>query len=207
MYHLLEREKFFQESNPKMIYSRGMLPVGNKFYDALFFFYHGWLAGLQLYRDARNNPISETVILANMQKKYPNVTFNRDIAAQKYIQYIRSQARKTKKSKIFLKTSPTLTTKTWQPWIFAVGTEFQIEIWRELLKIPVGETRTYQDIAKQIGKPKHMRAIGGANNANPVVYFIPCHRVINHKGNIGGYAYGINCKRDFLSAEGVAISA
>lgn len=67
------------------------------------------------------------------------------------------------------------------------GTEFQKTVWNELCKIPYGETRSYGYIAQNIGKPKASQAIGQANKVNKIPIFIPCHRVINKSGNIGGY--------------------
>lgn len=82
------------------------------------------------------------------------------------------------------------------------GTEFQVKVWRELLKIPFGETKCYGDIAKSIGKPKASRAIGGAANKNPVMILIPCHRVIGKSGSMTGFACGIGVKKQLLRLEG-----
>ena len=68
------------------------------------------------------------------------------------------------------------------------GTEFQIEVWKELSKIPKGEVRTYKQIAKSIGKPKSSRAVANACAKNPYPIVIPCHRVIRSDGLIGGYS-------------------
>lgn len=68
------------------------------------------------------------------------------------------------------------------------GTEFQKAVWQALLEIPYGETRTYKDIATQIGRPKAVRAVGQANRANPIAIIVPCHRVIGAGGGLVGYA-------------------
>jgi O-6-methylguanine DNA methyltransferase len=68
------------------------------------------------------------------------------------------------------------------------GTEFQKAVWQALLEIPYGETRTYKDIAMQIGRPKAVRAVGQANRANPIAIIVPCHRVIGAGGELVGYA-------------------
>ena len=81
------------------------------------------------------------------------------------------------------------------------GTAFQQAVWKELQRIPAGETRTYSDIATAVGKPKAVRAAGSANGANNVAVLIPCHRVIRTDGTLGGYAYGLERKEKLLSAE------
>lgn len=81
------------------------------------------------------------------------------------------------------------------------GTEFQKSVWRELLKIPYGETRSYKQIAEGVKKPKAFRAVGTANGRNPVSIIVPCHRVINEGGKMGGYAGGLNIKETLLSLE------
>ncbi|MCJ2186132.1 bifunctional DNA-binding transcriptional regulator/O6-methylguanine-DNA methyltransferase Ada [Novosphingobium beihaiensis] len=82
------------------------------------------------------------------------------------------------------------------------GTAFQEAVWRELQRIPPGETRSYAQIAAAVGKPGAVRAAGSANGANNVAVLIPCHRVIRTDGSLGGYAYGIDIKRELLRREG-----
>ncbi len=81
------------------------------------------------------------------------------------------------------------------------GTAFQEAVWRELRRIPQGETRTYAELAAAVGKPKAVRAAGSANGANNVAVLIPCHRVIRTGGGLGGYAYGLEIKRKLLERE------
>lgn len=81
------------------------------------------------------------------------------------------------------------------------GTAFQEAVWRELQRIPKGETRTYAQLAAAVGKPKAVRAAGSANGANNVAVLIPCHRVIRTGGGLGGYAYGLEIKRKLLEKE------
>lgn len=81
------------------------------------------------------------------------------------------------------------------------GTVFQQAVWKELQRIPPGETRTYAEIAAAVGKPKAVRAAGSANGANNVAVLIPCHRVIRTDGSLGGYAYGLERKEKLLNAE------
>ena len=86
--------------------------------------------------------------------------------------------------------------------IDVAGTAFQESVWRELRKIPPGETRSYAQIAAAIGQPKAVRAVGTANGDNHVAVLIPCHRVIRSDGSLGGYAGGVDRKRKLLDAEG-----
>lgn len=88
--------------------------------------------------------------------------------------------------------------------IDVAGTAFQEAVWRELRKIPPGETRSYAEIAAAIGQPKAVRAVGTANGDNHVAVLIPCHRVIRSDGSLGGYAGGLDRKRRLLAAEGQA---
>ncbi len=82
------------------------------------------------------------------------------------------------------------------------GTEFQRACWHALLEIPYGETRTYADIARAIKKPQACRAVGMANNRNPVAIVVPCHRVIASDGTLCGYGGGLDIKRKLLELEG-----
>ena len=81
------------------------------------------------------------------------------------------------------------------------GTEFQCMVWRELQRIPYGETASYGDIAKRIGRPKAVRAIGMANHRNKIPLIIPCHRVIGADGSLTGYAGGLELKKMLLEIE------
>jgi methylated-DNA-[protein]-cysteine S-methyltransferase len=81
------------------------------------------------------------------------------------------------------------------------GTEFQQNVWKALQEIPYGETRSYGEIAKSIGQPKASRAVGMANNKNPILAFIPCHRVIGVNGKLVGYAGGLTVKEHLLNLE------
>ena len=85
------------------------------------------------------------------------------------------------------------------------GTPFQMAVWDALCEIPYGETRTYGDIARQISKPGAARAVGLANNRNPICIVVPCHRVIGADGSLVGYAGGLDKKEALLKLEGVHI--
>jgi O-6-methylguanine DNA methyltransferase len=82
------------------------------------------------------------------------------------------------------------------------GTDFQLACWRALLKIPYGETRSYADVARAVGKANAFRAVGMANNRNPIAIVVPCHRVIASDGTLCGYGGGLDVKRRLLELEG-----
>ncbi len=81
------------------------------------------------------------------------------------------------------------------------GTDFQKQVWQALCEIPYGETRSYGDIAQAIGNPKACRAVGMANNKNPIQIVVPCHRVVGANGNLVGYAGGLSMKQKLLDLE------
>jgi methylated-DNA-[protein]-cysteine S-methyltransferase len=81
------------------------------------------------------------------------------------------------------------------------GTPFQQSVWKELLAIPYGRTRSYQEIANAIGKPAATRAVGAANGANPIPIVVPCHRVIGANGSLTGFGGGLDVKRRLLALE------
>ncbi|MDD2215994.1 MAG: methylated-DNA--[protein]-cysteine S-methyltransferase [Eubacteriales bacterium] len=81
------------------------------------------------------------------------------------------------------------------------GTEFQLKVWKALQTIPYGETRSYRQVAEIIKKPKACRAVGMANNRNPIAIIIPCHRVIGSNGNLVGYGGGLDLKQQLLDLE------
>lgn len=81
------------------------------------------------------------------------------------------------------------------------GTGFQLKVWNYLRKIPYAQTCSYSDIAKDIGRPKACRAVGGANGKNPIMIIIPCHRVIGKSGDIVGFSAGVEIKKYLLALE------
>lgn len=83
-----------------------------------------------------------------------------------------------------------------------IGTPFQLKVWEELLRIPYGEVRSYGEIAARVGNPKGQRAVGMANNRNPIGIAVPCHRVIGKNGSLTGYAGGVDIKQRLLELEG-----
>jgi methylated-DNA-[protein]-cysteine S-methyltransferase len=87
------------------------------------------------------------------------------------------------------------------------GTDFQIKVWNALKNIPYGKTISYGELAAIIGNPKASRAVGMANNRNPIPIIVPCHRVIGHDGSLTGYAGGLKLKQQLLELEDAAIHA
>ncbi len=81
------------------------------------------------------------------------------------------------------------------------GTDFQQKVWKNLVKIPYGKTWTYKELAEESGNVKACRAVGGANNKNPIAIFVPCHRVIGADGKLVGYAGGLSVKQKLLELE------
>ncbi|MEI8289684.1 MAG: methylated-DNA--[protein]-cysteine S-methyltransferase [Verrucomicrobiota bacterium] len=91
------------------------------------------------------------------------------------------------------------------PPLDLTGTAFQKSVWQAMRKIPVGRTKSYGEIAEAIGRPKAIRAVGGACGANPVPVLVPCHRVLAANKKIGGFSGGLERKRRLLAREGVKI--
>jgi O-6-methylguanine DNA methyltransferase len=92
------------------------------------------------------------------------------------------------------------------PLDFSAGTDFQQRVWQTLCKIAFGETWSYGEVAQAIGKPKAVRAVGGACGANPIPVFVPCHRVLAADHRLGGFGGGLSWKRLLLEREGINLS-
>lgn len=97
------------------------------------------------------------------------------------------------------------TRKTFDVPLDFQGTEFQKSVWAALLTIPFGETRSYAEIARQVGRPTAFRAVGAANGKNPISIIAPCHRVIGTNGTLTGFAGGLEAKALLLGIEGRAL--
>jgi len=91
--------------------------------------------------------------------------------------------------------------------LFLIGAPFQIKVWAALLRIPSGQVTTYSDIARVIGHPKAVRAVGTAVGRNPISWLIPCHRALRKGGGLGGYHWGLPVKRALLAYEGARSDA
>lgn len=85
------------------------------------------------------------------------------------------------------------------------GTDFQRAVWRVLREIPCGETCSYRELARRVGKPAAVRAVGAANRSNPVAIVVPCHRVIGANGSLTGYGGGLHVKKALLELEGATL--
>ena len=94
--------------------------------------------------------------------------------------------------------------KTFDVPLLFVGTDFQKQVWRQLLEIPYGHTISYGEMARQLGKPSAVRAVANANGANAISIFAPCHRVIGSNHSLTGYGGGLEAKRFLLRLEGLS---
>lgn len=124
--------------------------------------------------------------LNNLKQKFPNATFQQkmDLIQQHALFIFQNDWSNVSDIKLHLK-----------------GTDFQLKVWETLLKIPMGQLSTYGNIAKQIGNANASRAVGTAIGSNPVAFLIPCHRVIQSSGNIGGYMWGNTRKTAIIGWE------
>lgn len=129
----------------------------------------------------------EAIALNELKAKFPKATFQRklDLMQQNSLFIFQNDWNKLPEIKLHLK-----------------GTDFQLKVWETLLKIPIGNLSTYGNIAEQIGNPNSSRAVGTAIGSNPVAFLIPCHRVIQSSGNIGGYMWGNTRKTAIIGWEG-----
>lgn len=129
---------------------------------------------------------NEEEALNNLKKKFPNATFQKklDPLQQNALALFQNDWSNMSQLKLHVK-----------------GTDFQIKVWESLLKIPQGNLATYGNIADQIGNSKASRAVGTAIGSNPIAFLIPCHRVIQSSGNIGGYMWGNTRKTAIIGWE------
>ena len=129
----------------------------------------------------------EATALQELQQKFPNAFFQQklDMLQQHALFIFQNDWSKLHQIKLHLK-----------------GSDFQLKVWETLLKIPMGKLSTYGNIASQIGNPNASRAVGTAIGSNPVAFLIPCHRVIQSSGNIGGYMWGNTRKTAIIGWEG-----
>jgi AraC family transcriptional regulator of adaptative response/methylated-DNA-[protein]-cysteine methyltransferase len=129
---------------------------------------------------------NEVNALTNLKQKFPNAAFQQklDMLQQNALLIFQNDCSQLQKIKLHLK-----------------GSEFQLKVWESLLKIPTGRLCTYGDIASQVGNPNASRAVGTAIGRNLVAFLIPCHRVIQSSGNIGGYMWGNTRKTAIIGWE------
>lgn len=158
----------------------GFLPC--PFGNALLMVTDMGLAGL-----AFADPGGETQALEDMMSRWPNARYIHDEeAVRPYLNRIFDQ-------------------NQWQSdqplRVVLIGTDFEIEVWHTLLKIPLGKATSYSDIAAHLGRPKASRAVGTAVGKNPISFVVPCHRVLGKTGNLCGYHWGITRKQAILGWE------
>ena len=134
---------------------------------------------------------NEQIGLQTIQGHFPQATFNRklDILQQNALFIFQNDWTKLKEVKLHLK-----------------GTDFQLKVWETLLKIPMGQLTTYGSVAQQIDKPNASRAVGTAIGSNPVAFLIPCHRIIQSTGNLGGYMWGTTRKTAIIGWESAKLN-
>lgn len=133
----------------------------------------------------------EQKALADLKGKFPNAVFQRrlDLIQQNALFIFQNDWSRLPEIRLHLR-----------------GTEFQLKVWESLLKIPMGRLTTYGSIAQQLGTPNASRAVGTAVGSNPVAFLIPCHRVIQSTGMLGGYMWGTTRKAAIIGWEGVKTS-
>jgi len=131
---------------------------------------------------------SEAALAGDLRREYPNAEIEAD--AKPRSEWTRAIARHLRGDAASLDLP-----------IDVRATAFQWKVWRELQRIPYGETRAYAEVAKSIGKPRAVRAVARACATNPVALVVPCHRVVPSAGGVGGYRWGSNCKERLLSTE------
>lgn len=136
------------------------------------------------------DPGTEGVAMEDMRGRWPRASYIHDSAATARFA-----------AKVFSKEKPDEPLK-----VLLGGTPFQLQVWRALLEIPMGETRSYTDIAKQVCTEKAVRAVGSAVGRNPISFLIPCHRVLRQTKALGGYHWGLTRKRALLTWEAARAS-
>jgi AraC family transcriptional regulator, regulatory protein of adaptative response / methylated-DNA-[protein]-cysteine methyltransferase len=128
---------------------------------------------------------SDAELLRSLKQEFPKATIGRSAKAEGYLEALNDH----------------LSGQEARFPLDIRGTDFQLRVWSALQHIPLGETRSYFDVAEMVGKPRAVRAVANACASNPVPLIIPCHRVIRKDGGLGGYGLGIGRKRDLLSTE------
>ena len=128
----------------------------------------------------------DDVCMGEMRARYPNAEFKRQTMPehQNVRHFLMKDWKHVGKIRIYVR-----------------GTDFQMAVWQELLKIPVGKVSTYGEIARNIGRPRSLRPVGNAVGNNPVIYLIPCHRVICSSGKMGRFHWGVDLKLLLLNFE------
>jgi O-6-methylguanine DNA methyltransferase len=129
----------------------------------------------------------EKVFLKELKKQFPGEIIKNDQKNKEALSQLKKYARGE--------------LKHFQCRLDLKGTPFQKRVWSALTKIPYGKTRSYQEVARAIGHPKAFRAVGNANGNNPAPLIVPCHRVIESNGGLGGFGHGLKVKKQLLDFE------
>jgi AraC family transcriptional regulator, regulatory protein of adaptative response / methylated-DNA-[protein]-cysteine methyltransferase len=130
-------------------------------------------------------------VMADLTSRWPKATYTEDVAA---LAPLAAQA------------FPRDGSNREPAQLFLIGAPFQIKVWEALMQVPTGHVTTYSDIARVIGHPKAVRAVGTAVGRNPVSWLIPCHRALRKSGGLGGYHWGLPVKRTMLAWEAAEIA-
>lgn len=161
----------------------------------------------KVYYEVVNSSICN-LLIAYTQHGLVSVKFNVENSEIEFFEYLNKHFKKIIKEKNKSVYSKELedylnsNKKDFQLPVTLIGTEFNKKVWKELMNVPFGELRTYKQIAKSVGCKKGYRAVGNANNKNPIVLVVPCHRIIGSNGALTGFAPGIKYKVDLLKHEG-----
>jgi len=151
---------------------------------------------MELYYDTFASPVG-TIYLAFGSKGIVRIA----LAKERFEYYLPSTRKKNIEARKQLKEYFDGKRKEFSLPLHIEGTSFQKKVWNALEKIPYGETRSYEWVARKIGIPRASRAVGNAVGANPISIVIPCHRVIRKDGRLGGYGYGAAMKKKLLEIE------
>jgi AraC family transcriptional regulator of adaptative response/methylated-DNA-[protein]-cysteine methyltransferase len=135
----------------------------------------------------------ENAALADMRRRWPNATYVEDKARTGAL------ARRIFDPKLWSADQPLQ--------VVLIGTDFEVRVWQNLMKIPMGHVTCYSDLANRVGTPKAARAVGAAVGKNPISFVVPCHRVIGRSGSLTGYHWGITRKRAMLGWEAGQVGA
>ncbi|MGB0503984.1 MAG: methylated-DNA--[protein]-cysteine S-methyltransferase [Thalassolituus sp.] len=130
---------------------------------------------------------SRAELLDDLLHMFPNITMSHDKTASHMLSNVLQSIESPKRSL--------------DVPLHMLGTEFQCQVWRYLQTIPVGETRTYAEVAEDLGRPEAVRAVANACGANKIAVLIPCHRVVRSDGGLGGYRWGMSLKESLLARE------
>lgn len=165
-------------------------------------------AGLQIYYGIHDTPFGKALIAMTMRGicslKFLDQTEESQVEAELYSEWMNAEiihdqlATQAINDRIF---NPIAVDQHQPLTLFVKGSNFQIQVWRALLRIPFGNITTYQMLAKLMGHPTAARAVGNAVGSNPIAYLIPCHRVIRESGELGGYRWGMDRKSMMLGWE------